>query len=133
MHSSSRDHIRRKFKPTLFGLFESQYDSLLKKVYAYTYDKEVRRPPVLTTCRGVMSGGRSKVTLNSISNEFAVYSAEVQAEVLTRVNKYVDDLTTALFNKPTHEQMDRLLAVQSCFKSKLKNQEAELCNTTVSP
>lgn len=133
MHATNRDGIKRTFTPTLFGLFESQKSGLLKKVRAYVYDKEIKRGPVLTTCHGVMSGGRSKVTLNSISNEFAVYSAEVQAEVLTRVNKYVDDLTTALFNKPTHEQMDRLLAVQSCFKSKLKNQEAELCNTTVSP
>lgn len=120
MKASYRDHLKRKFKPTFFGLFESQYDSLINNVYKYIYDEVVWSSPAITGCKPV-SGGYRKITLAEIQGEFNGYRSNtaLQAAVLERVKQYVADFEAATVFKPTQEQFARLLEVRNYFQENI--------------
>jgi len=122
MKASYIDHLKSKFRPTFFGLFETQKDSLLKNVYAYIYNETVRSSPAITECRGPVAGGHNKVTISEIRGEFDAYghNPKLQAEILARVNQYVADFEEATILKPTPEQTERLLEVRDYFQTHIK-------------
>ncbi|MCE3044215.1 hypothetical protein [Legionella sp. 16cNR16C] len=117
MKSSYRDHLKAKFKPTFFGIFEKQDAALLSNVYAYVYNKEVKHSAFMSTCHGPVSGYKSHVTLDAVKNEFTQYNPEVQTAVLSRVNQYVSDFEAATVFHPTQEAYQRLLEVRDTFKA----------------
>lgn len=121
MKATYQDHLKSKFKPTFFGLFETQYDSLLKNVYAYIYDKPIWSPPAIT-CRGPVSGRYRNITLAEIQGQFEMYGYDpkLQAKALARVEKYVTDFEAATVLKPTREETERLLAVRDYFRDHIK-------------
>lgn len=121
MKATYQDHALSKFKPTFFGLFETQYDSLLKNVYAYIYNKPIWSSPAIT-CRGPVFGRYRNITLAEIQGEFEMYGYDpkLQAQVLTRVEKYVTDFKAATIWKPTPDEIERLLAVRDYFRDHIK-------------
>ncbi|ARB91041.1 hypothetical protein A6J40_02050 [Legionella longbeachae] len=126
MKASYRDHLKSKFKPTFFGLFETQYDSLLKNVSAYIYNDTVYNPPAITGCRGPVSGGYKNITLAQIQGEFDAYGYDpkLQAELLARIEKYVVDFEASTVFIPTQEQSERLFTVRNYFRDHIKEATA---------
>ncbi|KTD32170.1 hypothetical protein Lnau_3081 [Legionella nautarum] len=118
------DHLKSKFKPTFFGLFEKQADSLIKNVYAYIYNKTVRNSPAITGCRGVTTGSNMPITIGMIKGEFNAYNNEVQKSVLDRVNEYVAEFESSKIFPPTGDEMQRLLEVRDYFRENIKSSDS---------
>ena len=131
MKSSYRDHVKATFKPTLFGLLQSQYDSILSNVYAYIYNKQVWSSAFISTCRGAVSGHYRNVTLAEVEGEFDAYAfnPELQNKILERVNQYVTDFKSSMVFPPTADALARLLQVRDYFQARIDKRQVTLAAT----
>ena len=119
MKSHTIDHLKHKVTPTLGGIFETQYHSLLEKVYAYINNKE-KWSSAFISSHGPTAGRYRKITFEEIQGEFNVYNQKTQQEVLTRVNQYITDFESAKFFPPSQESYERLLEVRNYFQDHIK-------------